>query len=349
MSAHQNPDRSQPHNKILVIKLGALGDFIQSLGCMRAIRQHHPEAKITLLTTKSFEKIAKDCGYFDDIWLDDKPRFFELGKWLALKKRLNQARFERVYDLQNNDRTGLYFTLLKTPKPEWSGIVKGASHRNADPQRFHRHAFKGHVQTLMLAGIPEHLITIDPLDWAQGNIEGLKLRKPYIVFAAGSAPNRKEKRWPAHYYGALAQTLSDQGYQVVLIGTMAELDVNAKIKALCPDALDLTAKTCLFDLVALARGAAATIGNDTGPMHLMAPTGTPAFVIFSSHSNPEIHAPLGKAVHIFNGGNLALLTAEAVLSEFQKFMENHQKEKISSANSNSDEQSTQNTGEKKTL
>ncbi len=48
--------------KILVIKLGALGDFIQAMGPMAAIRRHHPDADITLLTTEPFEKIVLSSG-----------------------------------------------------------------------------------------------------------------------------------------------------------------------------------------------------------------------------------------------------------------------------------------------
>jgi hypothetical protein len=43
--------------RILVIKLSALGDFIQATGPMKAIRTHHPDARITLLTTAPFEAV----------------------------------------------------------------------------------------------------------------------------------------------------------------------------------------------------------------------------------------------------------------------------------------------------
>ena len=39
------------YRRILVIKLGALGDFVQALRAMAEIRRAHPGAKITLLTT----------------------------------------------------------------------------------------------------------------------------------------------------------------------------------------------------------------------------------------------------------------------------------------------------------
>ena len=88
--------------KILIIKLGALGDFIQAFSFIAAIRKAHPKAHITLLTTKPFEKFAQDSKYCDDIWIDEKPKFFNFVKCRAFQKKLNAAGFDRVYDLQNN-------------------------------------------------------------------------------------------------------------------------------------------------------------------------------------------------------------------------------------------------------
>src|SRR6266568_4059670 len=64
-SPHPEPPRSgeskdrAPVPRILVIKLGALGDFVQALGPAAAIRAHHPEAAITLLTTAPFAELAR--------------------------------------------------------------------------------------------------------------------------------------------------------------------------------------------------------------------------------------------------------------------------------------------------
>ncbi|MEC9235109.1 MAG: hypothetical protein VX803_02555, partial [Pseudomonadota bacterium] len=95
---------AQNNEHILVIKLSALGDFIQALGPMKAIRAHHPDAKITLLTTKAFKNFGEECGYFDDVWIDERPKWFNLSGWANLSRRLNNAGITRVYDLQNNDR-----------------------------------------------------------------------------------------------------------------------------------------------------------------------------------------------------------------------------------------------------
>lgn len=310
--------------KILVIKLGALGDFIQATGPMKAIRKHHAEAHITLLTTKPFEKFAKECGYFDEIWLDQKPRWYQPKAWLHFRKLLNQSNFERVYDLQNNDRTSFYFRLM-SPKPEWVGAAKGASHENNSPLRTAGHAIDGHKLTLALAGIEN--VTIDHLEWVKADISKLGVLKPFVVFAAGSAPDRPEKRWPAEKYGYVAQKLSRQGYQPVLLGTIAEAKVNQTIKKMCPEVLDLTARTTLADIISLGRAAAGTIGNDTGPMHMIGPTGCPCLVLFSGQSNPARHAPIGDNIAVIQENDLNNLDKNEVLDNFLNLIQqsqNHQ-------------------------
>jgi ADP-heptose:LPS heptosyltransferase len=300
--------------KILVIKLGALGDFIQALGPMAAIRRHHPDAHITLMTTKPYENFAIDCGYFNQVYVDEKPAILNFSGWMRLAKFLNGEKFTRVYDLQNNDRTGIYFKLF-SKKPEWVGIAKGASHRNTSPDRSAGHAFDAHVQTLMLAGIAD--VKPDPLEWMQANISTFALRKPYVLLVPGSAPERPEKRWSADSYARLAQILVQLGYQPVIIGGPAEIDTIEKIMRSCPEALNLAGMTTLQQIAVLARDAAAAIGNDTGPMHLIAATGCPSVAVFSKYSNPVKHAPRGAKVQVVAEDNLDELSPEKVLSSFR--------------------------------
>lgn len=302
--------------KILVIKLGALGDFVQALGPMAAIRKHHPDADITLLTTEAFVTIGRECGYFDTIWVDEKPKITQPSKWYKLKRKLNNAGFNRVYDLQNNDRTSFYLGLFsRKNKPEWVGAAKGASHRNDKPERVAGHAFDGHVQTLSLAGINN--VMIDDLSWIKADIEHFSLSSPYILLVPGSAPSRPEKRWPVKNYIELARILYGWGYQPVIIGTNTERDIANDICTAIPQCANLAGRTSLMDLAALARGASAAIGNDTGPMHIIAPTGCPSYIIFSESGNPAKHAPKGSAVHIIQAGNLVDLSKDDVLKHIR--------------------------------
>ncbi len=296
---------------ILVIKLGALGDFIQALGPMAAIRKHHPQDKITLLTTAPFESLGRACGYFDDLIIDKRPRWHQLAGWLSLRKTLNEKNFGRVYDLQNNDRTAFYLKLF-SPRPEWVGAAPGASHRNVSPERTAGKAFDGHVQTLSLAGIKD--VVPDTLSWMQPAHDYAMLNKPYVLLVVGAAPQHPEKRWP--HYTAFCNKLLNHGYTPVVIGGKAEQDIADKIVQDVKGVTNLAGKTTLFDLPALASGAAAAVGNDTGPMHLIAPTGCKSIVLFSGKTNPARHGPMGQAVTVIQKDNLADLTADEVWRTF---------------------------------
>lgn len=300
--------------RILVIKLGALGDFIQSLGPMAAIRRHHTGDHITVLTTKPFERLARTSGYFDDVWIDKRPKWFDLKGWQALRTRLSDAGFSRVYDLQNNDRTALYLKLF-SPKPEWVGAARGASHRNTSPDRTKGTAFAGHVQTLEMAGVAP--VEIDRLDWMQGRDLAASLPKPYVLIVAGSAPSRPEKRWPSTYYANLCGRLVARRICPVLIGTKSEEKILSAIHAAVPDAVNLCGQTDFFDIPALASKAAGAIGNDTGPMHLIAPTGCKSIILFSKSSNPVRHAPLGQNVITVQKPALADLRVDDVWTLFE--------------------------------
>lgn len=301
-----------PRN-ILVIKLGALGDFIQSLGAMAAIRNAHASDRITLLTTSPYESLARASGYFNDVWIDQRPKWHDLSGWKELRARLNGGSFTRVYDLQNNDRTGFYLRLF-SPRPEWSGAACGASHRNNSPERTKGTAFEGHRHTLAIAGI--HDVKVDRLGWMEPS-NNFDLQDPYVLLVPGSAPSRPEKRWPASSYAQLCNILSRHGHRPVLIGSAGEKDVLDAIAASCPEAINLCGKTTLSDLPALARKAVAAVGNDTGPMHLIAPTGCKSLVLFSGHSNPKRHAPLGQNVITMQKNSLADLRVEEVWKVFE--------------------------------
>lgn len=288
----------QPNNdkhRILVIKLSALGDFVQALGAMKAIREYHKNAHISLVTTKGLKNLAKQSNYFDDIIIDDRPKLFQILKILRLHNALNARTFDRVYDLQNNDRTGFYFKLF-SPKPEWAGIAKGASHRNVSPDRTAGLAFEGHKQTLKLAGIEN--VNIDDLSWMKSDVGKFRLSDRFALIIPGSAPQHLQKRWGVEHYIGLCRQIVKTGIQPVLIGTHDEASVISAIASAVPESKNLTGCTDLFDLPELARNCVYAVGNDTGPMHFVGPTGAKTFVLFTPHSNPKRHRPLGQNVII---------------------------------------------------
>ena len=115
----------------------------------------------------------------------------------------------------------------------------------------------------------------------------------FALLVPGAAPHRPGKRWPAVSYGALAAGIAARGIVPVVLGGRDEAGLAAEILAACPSALDLTGRTALLDIFAIAARAEFVVGNDTGPTHIATAAGCPAVVLFSHDSDPAMTAPRG--------------------------------------------------------
>ena len=300
--------------RILVIKLSALGDFIQALGPAAALRRHHAGDRITLLTTAPYADFARQTGLFDEIMIDRRPRMFDLSGWFRLRHMLRGGRFDRVYDLQTSDRSSSYAWLLRPgPAPQWSGIAPGCSHPHADLDRDTGHTIDKQAEQLLMAGVFPVPLPRCPVP-AMALPAALAGRR-FVLLIPGSSPRHKTKRWPAESYGALAARLDEAGYLPVILGAPDEQAIAAAIRAACPNAVDLAGKTDLAALAGLALEAAFTVGNDTGVTHIAAAGGNPVVVLFSRASEPARCAPRGGAVRVLTRPDLADLPVETVLAE----------------------------------
>ncbi|MGF1477321.1 MAG: glycosyltransferase family 9 protein [Geminicoccaceae bacterium] len=299
--------------KILVIKQSALGDIILSTGAFAAIRDHHQDAEITLLTTKRFRPLVANAPWFDRIEIDSQPARWQLLSRSRLRRQLNKPGYHRVYDLQGSRRTNRYLGLFANPKPEWSGIAPGASHFDKNPDRTAVHTVERHRIQLSHAGVD--MTKLLDIGFMDGDLSPFDLPRTFCLLVPGSAPRRPKKRWPAEAYGELAHALLTQGITPVLIGGPAEADAMTTITGIEPDARDLSGRTDFGQIAALARRAAFAVGNDTGPMHIIAAAGCPTLTLFSSDSTPVRSVPGGPAGRFIQVNELADLTIGRVLDE----------------------------------
>ena len=99
----------------------------------------------------------------------------------------------------------------------------------------------------------------------------------------------------------------------VLLGTDKEAEQLAAIRDASPQAVDLAGRTSPLDIIALARVALAAVGNDTGPMHLIAAAGCPSVVLFSAASDPALCAPRGR-VTVLRRDRLDEMPVDAVMA-----------------------------------
>ncbi|NQV56006.1 MAG: glycosyltransferase family 9 protein [Rhodospirillales bacterium] len=307
------------NDNILVIKLGAFGDFVQAAGPFAAIRDQHKDDTITLLTSLPFAEFAAVAPWFDHVLIDTRPKFWQFPDWLILGARFRRGNFKRVYDLQTSDRSAFYYRLFwPGPKPEWSGIARGCSHPHANPERDFMHTIERQAEQLADAGITN----VPPADysWIKDGTDGFNLSGAYAVLTPGGAAHRPEKRWAPENFGAVAAHLAGQGITSVIIGDAAETPIAKEIISLCPSARDFTGQTSIEQVFRLTKGAGLALGNDTGPMHIAAMVGCPTLVLYSAASDPKLCAQIGPKVTILRRDALTALGPGEVIATAEEML-----------------------------
>ncbi|MDR3534536.1 MAG: glycosyltransferase family 9 protein [Rhodopila sp.] len=303
-----SPHAETGRQNVLIVKLGAFGNIILSLAAFAAIRQHHRNARISVLTSAPFADWLRTFPYFDDVLVDARPARWDLPGLRRLGRMLTAGHFSRVYDLQTSARSSRYFHLFPAKhRPEWSGIAFGCALPDRDPRRNVLHDTERQQGQLRQAGIS--MFPPADLSWCRGDIGRFGLPADFALLVPGSSPDRLVKRWPAEHYQALAERLAERGIASVIVGGAAENGLAANI----PAAINLIGQTSFGDLADLARAARFAVGNDTGPMHLIATAGCAAITLFSNDSNPAQCAPRGRWTRVLQRPNLTDLPVEAVL------------------------------------
>jgi ADP-heptose:LPS heptosyltransferase len=289
--------------KILVIKLGSLTAFVMALAAMERIRKAHPKARITLLTTPPFEGLARSCNYFNEVETDGND--VGLVPWLALTRRIRDAKYDRIYDLENSNRTAMLFQFLRPFPPEWSGVAAGATLRHTNKNLGRMHILERQAEQLKVAGIwPDAPLAPGTapgpdMSWILKKsavarpTPGGNSPRPFALLAPGGSLRQPEKRWPAERFAQLAGLLNAKGLDIIIIGGPAESAVARVIQKTVGQARDLTGRTDFAQIAVLAAKAALAVGNDTGPLHLIAAAGAPTIALYSGASDPLLTAPRG--------------------------------------------------------
>jgi ADP-heptose:LPS heptosyltransferase len=322
--------------KVLIIKFAALGDFAQVFAPMRVIRDAHPGAEITLLTTPAYKKLAEASGLVDRIETDGRPA--SLIEAIGLVRRLRRARYDRVYDLQTSaSSTRLWWMLLPRP-PEWSGIARFGSHPQRRRDRNVMHNFDRMADQLAVAGIgPDYALGAAPaadLSFAAAAaLESAKaqgfstvgerfgLAPPFALIVPGASASRPEKLWPVARYAALAKIILERGLGVGVLGGPEQQPLAEAINMTAPDAVDLTGVRCeQADFAGLGREAAFVVGGDTGPVHMATYAGAGGVMLLSTRVSNPGHVGPRSAMKAVSAADLETVTLAEVLSALEDLL-----------------------------
>lgn len=281
------------YKKILIIKLGALGDFIFMTGLMSAVREKWPKAHITLMTGAGLLKLAQASGYFDAYIIDNRVKsplaYFKTAKTLAY------GGYDLILDFQMQRRTRQrYYALgrLLSRKPFcWAEPKAKSLCVTQTNQKLPFMWGKSVSFDIPFSG------NKPSLSFCKANPDVLKqLPQRYVLFVPGCSPAHPYKRWPSKSYQTLGKILASHHIPIVVLGTN---DEKKEIEAICADnplAVNFCNKSALWDIPQIAEGALAVVGNDTGPQHMAELSGIPAITLFAKITACSAH----KASHITN-------------------------------------------------
>jgi ADP-heptose:LPS heptosyltransferase len=276
--------------KILIIKLGSLGDIVQISGAINDISENHKDDEIHIMTTKPYFGLFKKNPHISNVILDKRLSRLNLIYLFSLMKLIKKYNFSKVYDLQNSSRSAFYKRILfpNAGKEIWSstettlpeGTTKEDFDKDSVLSRFDHQLKSSGINT-------NHTLSPD-FSWSTTDISQIKnyhqLDK-YIVIFPFCSPHLTSKKWP--YYNDLINLINekyDNNYKIVIAPGPNEIKEATNINALC--ILDNGKALDISQLAALIKDSSFVVANDTGPAHIAAHLGSKGIALFGSHTSP---------------------------------------------------------------
>ncbi len=301
--------------KILIVRLSALGDVVRCLPALTALRKAFPGAHIGWVVEKRFAGIVENHPDLDElIVLPRKDWTRQLKNPLFIPalpfrvagffRRLRKKKYEVAIDFQGNLRSGLVTRLCGAPRR----IGLAASHAKENSHRFYTETFAppDGVHRLMWNMLMLSRLGIEgpAIEWrlprdeeavarAEEFTGSLNSQGPLVIIHPGTSKFGRFKQWPPGRFAEVARRLHEEfGGVAVVTGGPGEEQICEEVARSAGDCAAVAPRMSLKELAALIGRANLFIGADTGPIHIAVAAGVPVVAIFGP-KDPGFYGPFG--------------------------------------------------------
>lgn len=295
--------------KILVIRGGAIGDFILTLPALAALRQQFPQAHLEVLGYPHIVQLAQAGGLVDRVQAIEArglASFFARDGELPEELRDYFSEFDIIVSyLYDPDQ--IFQTNIKRCSP---GQFIVGPHRPNETDR--THATKVFLKPL------ERLAIFDA-DAVPRLALAPRPSPLDFVLALHPGSGSERKNWPeAKWAGLIEHLLTETTTNLLLVGGEAEGERLQKLAAALPPQRCAVAKSLpLSELAKRLQSCGGFAGHDSGITHLAAALGLPCVVLWADTAE-EIWRPQGERVRVVREATgLARLEVARVFSEIR--------------------------------
>lgn len=294
--------------KILLVRLGALGDIVHAIPVAVALRRAFPEAQIDwIVSAKHRDILALVPVLSRTIVVNDRGGADGGVTLMTAMRDLRQQHYDVAIDLQGLVKSAMI------ARASGARRVIGFNRRYARESMaslFYTERYDPGGEGLYAPTETRHVVTIN---LGVLRLLGLSVDRPefavdapvaasvaqliahvsghFALLNTGAAwPN---KRWPAENLGALAAALHQRrGLKSVVLWGPGEQRLAERVVATSEGAAVAASDTTIADVAALAAAARVMVSGDTGPTHIASALGTPLVGIYGP-TRPERNGPLG--------------------------------------------------------
>jgi ADP-heptose:LPS heptosyltransferase len=295
--------------KILVIRGGAIGDFILTLPAIAALRHQFPQAHLEVLGYPHIAQLAMAGGLADRVQPIEArglAGFFARGgpldpDWVDYFSEFDLV-ISYLYDPDEIFKTNVGRCLIKQ-------FIVGP-HRPDETERLH--ATQAYLKPLERLAIfdadPVPRLTLNPL---------LSIPNPLVLHPGSGS---EKKNWPEIKWAGLVQQIAaTTNRNLLLVGGEAEGErLHRLATALPPARCSIAQGLPLAELAQRMQSGAAFVGHDSGITHLAAAVGLPCVVLWAD-SLEEIWRPQGVSLVILKEiTGVRAISVEKVMNELHK-------------------------------